>query len=78
MSAENGNKISIHYKCLRNILCVKIYLQLKLGPKIVDKSFNYYFNFSLIIHERSLIRCIMLALRAHACLLAFLFDESLK
>lgn len=67
IGSKSQNEISIHNKCLRNILCVKIYLQLKPArPKIVDKSFNYYFNFVLIIHELSLIRCIMFELRIHA------------
>lgn len=60
----------IYNKCLRNILCVKIYLQLKLRPKIVAKSFNYYFNFSLIIHEPSLIHCMLFESGIHACICA--------
>lgn len=43
----NPKQNRIHNKCSSNILCVKIYLQLKLRPKTVDKSFNYCFNFSL-------------------------------
>lgn len=48
----------------------KFYLQFKLRPKTVDKSFNYYFNSSLIIHEVSLIHRLMFELRIRVELFA--------